>query len=306
MKKTALIFAIIAAAACSQPQITRETIYLYPEGQSSDNGIAGGPGESNCTTEPESSDGQGRFFHTGDEARLELFIPEDCNGQMVINCPGGGYVCTYCSGEGDMAAQWFNSHGIAACVLVYREPYGHDTVPLTDVQNAMRYCRAHASEWGVRQIGVMGYSAGGHLAASASTLFTDEVTRPDFAILCYPWISLTREQSSATEGGRCNLIGDDIAKAKYWSLEDHVTDRTPRTLIFHSADDNIVPVEQSWLYYSALKAHGVPAELHVFPRGCHGWGFSTKENSGSDMLEEYREVFFQNLIQFLDICAAQQ
>ena len=302
MKRIALILTVLAAAACSGTQVLKETVFLYPEGQSS---ASGGPGESNCTEEPESTDAEGRCFHTGDEARLVLSIPKHCNGQMVISCPGGGYTCTCCKSEGALAAEWFSSHGIAECTLVYREPYGHDTVPLTDVQNAMRYCRAHAAEWGVRQIGVIGYSAGGHLAASASTLFTDEETRPDFAILCYPWISLTREQSPATEEARSNLVGDDMDKAAYWSLEDRVTDRTPRTIIFHSADDGIVPVEQSWLYYSALKAHGVPAELHIFPHGYHGWGFSTRENSGGDMLEEYREVFFQNLIQFLDICAEQ-
>ncbi len=162
------------------------TLALYPEGQKVNKGIEEngktitlGPGESNKIAEPEEMKASGTMSKVGDNARIDIYLPKKPNGQMIVVCPGGGYKNLSTFNEGAYVADWLVKRGISVCVVKYRLPNGHWNVPLNDVQNAFRYCRAHAQEWGVNQIGVMGFSAGGHLAASASTLFVDTVTRPD-------------------------------------------------------------------------------------------------------------------------------
>ena len=145
-------------------------------------------------TNPERMVGNlGQITDINSTSRFDLYFPKNPNGQMVVMCPGGGYavVCTY--GEGLYAAEWLLERGITVAVAKHRMPNGHWTVPLDDMQEIFRYCRAHAAEWGVNKIGVMGYSAGGHLAASVSTLYVDDVTRPDFSILFYPVITFEGE-----------------------------------------------------------------------------------------------------------------
>lgn len=312
-KRICHIAAVIAALlicgsnAAAQPRPDR-VISLYPQGQEAGKGIVEngrevtlGAGESNGLTGPEGGTPGRRITGVGDNARLEIYLPErNTAGQMLIMCPGGGYSCLSTGLEGSWAAEWFLKEGIAVCVVIYRMPNGHGSVPLTDVQNAFRYCRAHAGEWGVKQIGVMGYSAGGHLAACASTLFTDEITRPDFTILAYPVI--TMKDGLTHEGTRRELTGKDAAKYDLYSAEKLVRDDTPPTLLILSADDGAVPPENSFLYFNALAAHDIRREIHVLPAGGHGWGFATAKyaKDGKDPLGDYyRAVFFDILDNYL-------
>ena len=287
-----------------------ETVLLYPEGQGVNKGIVEdgvaitlGPGESTEATSPEFVKESGNVGNVGDSARMVIYLPEKPNGQMVVICPGGGYSNLAMNHEGHWVAEWLNDRGIAACIVVYRMPRGmHHQAPLIDVQNAFRYCRHHAADWGVRQIGVMGFSAGGHLAACASTLFVDEVTRPDFSILVYPVITFdeavkkkgTLEQ--LTDGGRRKDL------MEYYSLENRVTEQTPPAILLLSEDDKGVIPEHSWRYFEQLRLHGVQGELHVLPYGGHGWGWKTSDKSGKpDPLHDgVREVFFHCVDNFLE------
>ena len=258
------------------------TVLLYPQGQNVDAGIVEngaavtqGPLESNGWTGM-LIDTPGRpevYDHVADGARMEIYIPRKCNGQMVVVCPGGGYWNVCAKHEGYTVAEWFLERGIATCVLIYRLPNHHNLVPLQDVQNAFRYCRHHSAEWGVKQIGVMGFSAGGHLAASASTLFVDGVTRPDFSILVYPVI--TFEEFVTHRGTRDNLLPEKQTAelVEHYSLENRVGPDTPPAFLILSADDKAVPPENSIRYYQAMQRNGVPGELHILSAGGHGWGF---------------------------------
>ena len=145
--------------------------------------------ESNGLTGPETINERGILRNVSDLARVDLYFPKKPNGQMVVVCPGGGYVKLSTYGEGQYVADWMLSKGITVAVVKHRLPDGHWNVPLEDVHNVFRYCRAHAQEWKVNQIGVIGFSAGGHLAARVSNLFVDAATRPDFSILIYPVIT---------------------------------------------------------------------------------------------------------------------
>ena len=201
--------------------------------------------------------------------------PDKTSGMAVVICPGGGYGCTCYGYEGLGPAEWLREQGILAVVLRYRVPNGHGSIPLADAEQALRTVRSHAAEWGVNpsRIGVMGFSAGGHLAATASTLLTDPDTRPDFTILFYPVI--TMDERYTHKVSREELIGRDapIELVDRYSNEKQVSDRTPVTFLALSDDDGGVPPVNSTMYYEALKAHGVPAELHVYPSGGHGWGW---------------------------------
>ncbi|MCF0176143.1 MAG: alpha/beta hydrolase, partial [Bacteroidales bacterium] len=269
--------AILAFSVLSAQETCRfkpsETLLLYPEGQNVDKGIALGPGESNGLTGDEvvMDWGKGNTSNTGDQARIDLYLPEKPNGQMVIICPGGGYAFTSCSNEGTYVADWLMERNIAACIVRYRMPNGHHNVPLTDVQNAFRYCRANAEKWGVNQIGVIGFSAGGHLAASVSTLYVDRETKPDFSILIYPVISF--DWDITHYGTRENLIGTKAELEGRYSLENNVNKRTPATFIALCQDDTTVDPENSMRYYQKLLDFGVPAEIHIWPKGGHGFGF---------------------------------
>lgn len=281
-----------------------KVVKLYPEGQSSDKGIeengvavTGGPLESNCFDRDEEVNGYGNCSYVGDNARLEIYLPKaKPTGQMVVVCPGGGYSTVCARKEGEDVARWMSRRGIATCVVVYRLPGGHTCVPLADVQNAFRYCRAHAEEWGVNQIGVMGFSAGGHLAATASTMYADAQTRPDFSILIYPVIDLKHHN-----GTRENLVGSSKKLAKQYSLQHRVTSDTPRTYLGLSQNDNVVDIHSSIEYFDALTAAGVKAEMYVFPSGGHGYGFLNEEVGGrADKLGTYRPMFSATLEKFLE------
>lgn len=281
-------------------------VHLYPEGQDVDKGIVEdgveitlGPAVSNGIDTVEFWWERDGSFNNVQDARLLLYLPKKHKDQMIVMCPGGGYGELTARGEGYYAAKELTRMGYPVAVLFYRLPNGHHQVPLTDVQNAFRYCRHHAAEWDVRQIGVMGASAGGHLAASASTLYTDSLTRPDFTVLLYAVTTFLEGKrigamKRITEGYKPELV-------EMFDCVKNVTPDTPPAAIFHAADDRGVPVEQSFRYHEALHAAGVQSELHVFPHGRHGWAFYTERTCGRDALgSSYAPLFFGLLQAFLD------
>lgn len=302
----ALLTSALTAAFAQKPRIKHkatQTLLLYPEGQNSDKGLEGaeGPLCSNELTGPEELLENGNLYNTGDSARIDLYIPKKCNGKMIIVCPGGGYKFTSTYNEGLYVAHWMNKRNIAVCVVKYRMPNGHWQVPLQDVQNAFRYCRSQAEKWGVKQIGVMGFSAGGHLAATASTMYKDAITKPDFSILIYPVITLGEKTSHG--GTRKNLIGDNKEMEAYYSTENRVNADTPKTFLALSQDDKTVPIANSIMYYEKLSEYKVPAELHIYPSGKHGWGFSKTEyraDGKEDRLTNHRDTFEKDLGDWLD------
>lgn len=287
------------------------TVLLYPDGQEGKTGLpeAEGPGVSNELTGSEWTDETGRIGNISDSARVDIYLPKKCNGQMIVVCPGGGYRYVSALKEGLHVADWMTSRGIATAVVKYRMPDGHWEVPLTDVQNAIRYCRAHAAEWGVDQIGVIGFSAGGHLAASASTLYVDDITRPDFSVLIYPVVSLDKKYTH--QGTRNNLLGKDEKweglqlhheLLEQYSLQNHITAGTPVTFIAHCTDDATVPVEHSLMYYTRLNDCKIPVEMHIYPEGGHGWGFSSEKwrGKGNDKFAYARDEFYDSLERWLE------
>lgn len=206
---------------------------------------------------------------------LTVYPAPHPNGMAIIMCPGGGYSGLAMNHEGHDMASWFNTQGITYAVLKYRMPNGHNEVPLSDAEQAIRMVREHAAEWGVnpQRVGVMGASAGGHLAASLATLYSSDNTRPDFQILFYPVISM---QKGVTHGGsRKNLLGENPSQEleQKYSLERQVSPRTPQAFIMLSSDDDAVPPINGIGYFLALRDHKVPASLHAYPIGGHGWGF---------------------------------
>jgi len=208
-------------------------------------------------------------------------------GAAVIICPGGGYENLATAHEGQQIAQWFNEQGVVAFVLRYRHaPEYHYPAPVLDVQRAVRWVRFHAKECGINtnMIGVLGFSAGGHLASTAATHFDfgdpttsdpiDRVScRPDFAILCYPVISFVEPYTH--QGSRRHFFGTNNPPeelARQFSNERQVTTSTPPTFLFHTDEDKDVPAENSIAFYLALRKANVPAELHTYRPGRHGGG----------------------------------
>lgn len=205
---------------------------------------------------------------------LTVYLPEVSNGTAIIMCPGGGYIRLAMDHEGYDMAPWFNSQGIAYAVLKYRMPNGHKEVPLSDAEQAIRIMRQHAKEWNInpQKVGIMGASAGGHLASTLATHFSKD-TRPDFQILLYPVISMNPEYYH--KDSRERLIGrnPDEATVTLYSNELQVTPQTPPAFIALSGDDKTVPAQNSINYYLALLKNNVPATMHIYPIGGHGWGF---------------------------------
>lgn len=208
---------------------------------------------------------------------LIIYLPQRNNAtdKGVVICPGGGYAGLASHHEGTLFAQWLNEQGIAAFILKYRMPNKHKEVPLEDAQQAMRYVREHAADFQIKpnKIGIAGFSAGGHLASTASTHFAAEgtSTRPDFSILFYPVITMGEVTH---EGSRLNLLGDNpsFTDINIFSNEKQVNANTPPAILLLSDDDKAVLPENSIRYYRALKANDVKASLYIFPEGGHGWG----------------------------------
>jgi acetyl esterase/lipase len=218
----------------------------------------------------------------------------------IIICPGGGYNLLAIKHEGSQIAIWLSSLGINAFVLKYRLP---DTAimvnktigPLQDAQKAIRIIRHNAKEWNIDpgKIGVMGFSAGGHLASTLSTHYNDKIydsddstsARPDFSILIYPVISM--DTTITHMGSRINLIGDnpDPELVKRYSNELQINDSTPPAFLVHSIDDNTVPVQNSIRYALTLKKHNIPCELHIYEKGGHGYGLGRSNDTESTWAE---------------------
>lgn len=206
------------------------------------------------------------------EATLTIYPAQKPNGQAIIACPGGGYAGIATTHEGHDMAAWFNTQGITYAVLHYRMPYGNHEIPLSDAHQAIRYMRMHAAQWNIHQLGIMGFSAGGHLASTAATHF-DEETRPDFQILFYPVITM---EEYTHQGSRNLLLGKNPSEelVKLYSNELQVNEQTPPAFIMHSSDDKAVPVQNTINYYLELCKHGIPASVHFYPMGGHGWGYN--------------------------------
>ncbi|MBL8794469.1 MAG: alpha/beta hydrolase [Planctomycetia bacterium] len=223
-------------------------------------------------------DGQ---FEAGD-ATITVHRPDKPTGAAIVICPGGGYGGLVTGPEGHGIAAWLNRHGITGVVLEYRLPKGRSAVPLLDAQRALRTVRANAKAWGIdpAKVGIMGFSAGGHLASTAGTHFDDgdpkaddpidrHSSRPDFMVLVYPVITM----SEKTHGGsRSNLLGKnpDEKLVNLYSNEKQVTAKTPPTFLAHAKDDKPVPPENSQAFYEALQARKVPVKYLELPSGGHG------------------------------------
>jgi acetyl esterase/lipase len=254
-----LVIFLLPALAWAQPKGPAPKVeLLWPEGAP---GAAGGTDE--------------------DKPSISIYLPaaDKATGTGVVVCPGGGYGHLAIDHEGEQVARWLNSFGVAGFVLKYRiAPRYHHPAPLQDAQRAIRLVREHGQEWRVRpdRVGIMGFSAGGHLASTAGTHF-DAGTRPDFMILCYAVISFSPPY--AHKGSRNNLIGEnaDPKLVENLSNELQVTAQTPPAFLFHTTTDQTVPVENSVQFYMALRKAGVPAEMHIYANGPHGVGLASTD-----------------------------
>jgi len=225
---------------------------------------------------------------------LSVYVPKDlkANGTAVVILPGGGYSHLSMNKEGAKIAEWLNSLGITAFLLKYRLP--NDKImkdkaigPLQDAQQAMRYIRKNATTWNINpdKIGIIGFSAGGHLGATLSTQYDEKTTsendttsaRPNFSILIYPVISMRKNISHS--GSKTALLGKRPNKklVNNYSSEKKVNRLTPPTFLVHATDDKSVSFKNSLIYYNALQKHSVPVELHLYEKGGHGFGIKPKD-----------------------------
>ncbi len=297
------IFASFIIVCCSIVQVNAQTEFpLYP----------GPVPNSREVPDPEKINIRGddgrMIFDTADPT-LTAFLPKAPNGKAVIICPGGGYAKTAFDKEGTRVAESLNRDSISAFVLKYRIPQDFTNVnkslaPLQDAQQAIRFVRKNAKKYSINpeKIGIMGFSAGGHLAASAATHFHHNAdynepdttsVRPDFVILIYPVISFSEELTHM--GSRNNLIGKNPGKAEIllWSNEKQVTADSPPAFLVHAGDDKAVVVGNSVAYYTACIEKGIPAEMHLYPSGGHGFGLNnqTSKDDWMQRLKNWLKLF---------------
>ncbi len=240
-----------------------------------------------------------------DKPDIAVYLPSKkyATGKAVIVIPGGGYNIIAYHWEGIDIARWLSSNGIAAIVLKYRLPHTKNNIkgylsPLLDAKRALRLTRFNAKKWNINEneIGVMGFSAGGHLAATLGTHFDEEnifktdtidtiSCKPNFMILMYPVI--TFKEPYLHKGSRHFLIGDkpDTSLINYFSNELHVSTKTPPTFLVHAEDDKSVPVKNSLMFYEELVKNSVPAEMIIYPKGGHGFSLAI----GNNHLSTWRE-----------------
>ena len=266
-----LLFPAVSAAELPRPTAVLD---LWPDGPPDTNGLSGAEKGTRCV---------GNIS----KPQLLVYLPDGDRKPTaaVVITPGGGYGVVCVETEGHPIAELLVQRGIAAIICKYRLPNGHHLVPANDARRAIRTARHNAAKWNMDpgRVGVWGFSAGGHLASTVSTVFDsgtadaeDKVerqsSRPDFSVLFYPVITM---ESGVTHGGsRRNLLGSspDTSLVKRYSNEARVGKRTPPTFLLHCTDDRAVPVENSLRYYRRLVASGVPAELLIFEKGSHGPG----------------------------------
>jgi acetyl esterase/lipase len=280
-------------------------------------GESGGDKENGTTLQPLWPNGApgAKGTESADIPGIYLHLAPKPNGAAIVVCPGGGYGVHAMDHEGKQIAAWLNGHGITAIILKYRlgPKYNHP-VELGDAQRALRYARANAEKWKVdpKRVGILGFSAGGHLASTAGTHFDhglkdpkdpidEQSCRPDFMVLVYPVITLSGPYAHL--GSRNNLLGKipDPKLIELLSNEKQVTKDTPPTFLVHTSEDTGVPPENSLLFYQALSKNKVPAEMHIYEKGRHGLGLGQKDSAfaswpdrciawlkGRGMLEEPR------------------
>jgi|SRR5664280_455728 len=286
---TAIIIAIIPILNSNAQQ---KTMNLWP------GGIPGLVFTDSYVEKSTTSEGLITRFEKTTNPMIYIFLPpkETATGTAVLICPGGGYAALAFGHEGNAIASWLNDNGIAGIILKYRLP--SDLImkdksigPLQDAQEAMRIIRRNASAWNIdpKKVGVIGFSAGGHLASTLSTHYNDKVydvsdtvsARPDFSLLIYPVI--TMDTSFTHAGSRKNLLGENPSNEaiKRFSNELQVNEKTPPAFMVHSADDQTVPVKNSIVYYEQLVKYKIPSELHVFQKGGHGYGLGGSKDTQS-------------------------
>ena len=282
----ALMFGLTAQCAAGQ-----ETIALWPDGAPEANGLSG----------PEKRD-----FCVGNvtEPTLDIYQPDPSKdvGAAVLVVPGGGYSVVCMNHEGADVAKWLTGIGFTVGVLKYRLPNGHYKVPLQDAQQGLRLMRSRARSWGVApdKIGILGFSAGGHLASTVGTHFDEDFAdgngdyeevsrRPDFMVLVYPVITMMADYTH--EGSQRGLLGADPIESQrqHFSNQMRVKEQTPPTYLVHASDDDVVHPFNSTAFYEALIQHGVPAELHLFEQGGHGFALSkdSPARAWSDLAETW-------------------
>lgn len=276
MKKTLFTLLMLATSLLGSAQQSKSfDIDLWPNGLPNSNGID--------KTQPYSN--ENRNF----KPSIRVFLPEDSvkNGMAILVCPGGGYRVLSLGQEGYEWADHFTAQGIATIVLSYRMPMGVTDVPISDATEAMRLIRENAEKWGINpnKVGVLGSSAGGHLASTIAT-HNDDATRPNFQILFYPVISMDKAVTHL-DSHNC-LIGENASK----ELEDkysnalQVNSKTPPAILLLSDDDRLVPPCNSAEYYLALKQAGIKASMHVYPSGGHGWGCGKRFRYHKEMMQD--------------------
>ncbi|WP_044165413.1 N-acetylmuramoyl-L-alanine amidase-like domain-containing protein [Bacteroides reticulotermitis] len=254
-----MIVSLMSAMVFAQQPVE---LVLWPDGAPNSNGLTG-----------EEQELQPNRISNVTHPTLTVYRAAKSNGMAIIMCPGGGYSRLAMDHEGHDMASWFCGQGITYAVLKYRMPNGHGEVPLSDAKQAIRLVRQHAGEWQIDpyKVGIMGASAGGHLASTLATCYDNEI-RPDFQILLYPVVTM---QQNTHGGSRTALLGKNptAEEIRRFSNELQVTADTPQAFIALSSDDGSVPPSNGVNYYLALQKNNVPASLHIYPTGGHGWGY---------------------------------
>ena len=280
-----LSWATISSVCGAEPTV----IKLWPEGPLEKPGVII---DAEKVLQPKGESDVLRITNVSDPT-ISIYRPASPNGTAVMVCPGGGYGILAIEHEGTQVCDWLNGLGVTAVLLKYRVPVrqavpGYE--PLQDAQRAMSVLRTRSKEFGInpQRIGILGFSAGGHLASTISTHF-EEDTKPNFSILIYPVISM--DKNITHMGSRNNLIGSNPSDAmiKLYSNELQVTANTPPTFLIHASDDDAVPDENSLWYYQALKKNKVSAEMHIYPAGGHGFGLA----NGNKSLETWSNLLIE-------------
>lgn len=304
MKSTSFLFLVLLFF--SSMGNAQEIMKLWPDTIPFSNGTVG---------EEEFTD-QGHVRNIQDPT-ITIYLPEKekATGAAVVICPGGGYWLLAIKHEGHDIAKWFNEFGVAGIVVKNRLPTSQNItepseVAMTDAMRAVRMARYYADEWGIEKdkIGIMGFSAGGHLASTVGTHYDLGVadsedpiqkisSRPDFMILMYPVISMT-DATIMHLGSMRNLVGENAPKEQMirFSNEMQVTKDTPPTFLVHSTDDGGVPVANSVRFYQALVDHGVNAELHIYNSGGHGFGLGRKDGTSHNHWPDACKAWMKDIV----------